>query len=189
VNNKSKSKARNESESEPEDEVSVVLDATSRGLPKRSAANKATSKLRDEIMPDVINFEKERKSAKRRRSSGLNDSFISMRDEEEVEERDGKKRKVEKARVEDTEEEAEVEEVVSSSVPPTKSMSKMGTTQGKRTKKRAEDRMSVDEDEPSKRNGVKATQSKKGSHASDVAINQLCVNCFPPVILAHRITL
>lgn len=189
VNNKSKSKARNESESEPEDEVSVVLDATSRGLPKRSAANKATSKLRDEIMPDVINFEKERKNAKRRRSSGLNDSFISMRDEEEVEERDGKKRKVEKARVEDTDEEAEVEEAVSSSVPQTKSMSKMGATQGKRTKKRAEDEMSIDEDEPSKRNGVKATQNKKGSHASDVAINQLYVKCFSPIILAHRITL
>ncbi|KAG1767131.1 hypothetical protein EDD22DRAFT_876793 [Suillus occidentalis] len=157
------SKPRNESESEPENEVSVVLDATSRGLPKRSAANKATSKLRDEIMPDVINFEKERKNAKRRRSSGLNDSFISMRDEEEVEERDGKKRKVEKARVEDTDEEAEVEEVVSSSVPQTKSMSKMGTTHGKLSTKT----------KPSKRNGVKATQNKKGSHASDVAINQL----------------
>jgi len=179
VNNKSKSKVRNESESEAEDEVSVVLDATSRGSPKRSAANQATSKLQDEIMSDVINFEKERKNAQQMRSSGLYDSFISLRDEEEVEERYGKKCKVEKARVEDADEEAEVEEVSSSSVPQTKSMSKMGTTHGKCTKKRAEDRMNTDEDKPSSRNSVKATQNKKGSHASDVAINQLYVNCPP----------
>jgi hypothetical protein len=67
-----------------------------------------------------------------------------LRDEEEVEEQDGKKRKVEKARVEDADKEAEVEEVGSSSVPQTKSTSKMGATHGKRTKKRAEDRMSID---------------------------------------------
>ncbi|KAG2338757.1 hypothetical protein BDR05DRAFT_918059 [Suillus weaverae] len=176
VNTKSKFKAWNESESEHEDELSVVLDtssATSRGLPKRSAANKATSKLRDEIMPDVINFEKERKNAKRRRSSGLNDSFMSLGEEEEVEERDGKKRKMEKACSEDADEEAEVEEVISSSIPQTKSKSKAGTTQGKGTKKRAEDGMSIDEDEPSKRKNVKATQNKKGSHVPDVATNQL----------------
>ncbi|KAG1837309.1 hypothetical protein DFJ58DRAFT_816048 [Suillus subalutaceus] len=175
VKGKSKFEARNESESEHEDEVSVVSDTyTSRGLPKRSAANKATSKLRDEIMPDVVNFEKERKNAKRRRSSGLNDSFIPLRDEEEVEEeRNGKKRKVDKARAED--EETEVE-VISSSIPQKKSKSKTRTTEGKGTKKRAEDEMSIDEDEPSRRKGVKgvkATQNKKGLHTPDVATNQL----------------
>ncbi|KAG1786369.1 uncharacterized protein HD556DRAFT_1248380 [Suillus plorans] len=175
VKNKSKSKARNQSESEHEDEVSVVLDTySSRGLPKRSAANKATSKLRDEIMPDVVSFEKERKNAKRRHSSGLNDSFISLRDKEEVEEeRDMKKRKVEKARAEDTDNEAEVEDIISSSSPQTKSKSKTGTTEGKGTKRRAGDEMSVDEDEPSKKKGGKTTQNKKGSRASDIATNHL----------------
>ncbi|KAG1847384.1 hypothetical protein F4604DRAFT_1594505 [Suillus subluteus] len=169
VKGKSKFEARNESESEHEDEVSVVSDTyTSRGLPKRSAANKATSKLRDEIMPDVVNFEKERKNAKRRRSSGLNDSFIPLRDEEVEEERNGKKRKVDKARAEDADEETEVE-VISSSIPQTKSKSKTG----KGTKKRAEDEMSIDEDDSSRRKGVKATQNKKGLHAPDVATNQL----------------
>lgn len=167
VKGKSKSEARNESESEHEDDVSMVSDTyTSRGLLKRSAANKATSKLRDEIMPDVVNFEKERKNAKRRRSSGLNDSFISLRDEEEVKEkRDGKKRKVEKARAEDADGETEVE-VIS-----TKSKTKV--TESKGAKKRVEDVMSIDEDEPSKRKGVKANQNKKGSYAPDVATNQL----------------
>ncbi|KAG2357386.1 hypothetical protein BDR07DRAFT_1363282 [Suillus spraguei] len=167
VKNKSKSKARDESASEHDDDISVVSDAyTSRGLLKRSAANKATSKLRDEIMPDVVNFEKERKNAKRRRSSGLNNSFIPLGDEEEAEEkRDGKKRKVDNARAEDADEEAEVEEVISSSISHTKLKSK--------SKKRAEDGMDIDEDEPSKRKGMKATQNKKGSHASDVATNQL----------------
>ncbi|KAG2097274.1 uncharacterized protein F5147DRAFT_583688 [Suillus discolor] len=171
MKNKSKSKARNQSESEHEDEVSVVLDTySSRGLPKRSAANKATSKLRDEIMPDVVSFEKERKNAKRRHSSGLNDSFISLRDKEEVEEeRDMKKRKVEKARAEDTDNEVEVGDIISSSSPQTKSMSKTG----KGTKRRAEDGMSVDEDEPSKKKGGKATQNKKGSHVPDAATNHL----------------
>ncbi|KAG2065402.1 hypothetical protein BDR04DRAFT_1145402 [Suillus decipiens] len=171
VKKKSKLKARDESASEHDDDVSVVFDAyTSRGLSKRSAASKATSKLRDEIMPDVVNFEKERKNAKRRRSSGLNDSFIPLGDKEEAEEkRDGKKRKVDKARAEDADEEAEVEEVISH----TKSKSKTGTTEGKGAKKRAEDGMDIDEDELSKRKGVKATQNKKGLHASDVATNQL----------------
>ncbi|KAG2126475.1 hypothetical protein BD769DRAFT_1357854 [Suillus cothurnatus] len=167
VKGKSKSEARNESESEHEDDVSMVSDTyTSRGLLKRSAANKATNKLRDEIMPDVVNFEKERKNAKRRRSSGLNDSFVSLRDEEEVKEkRDGKKRKVEKARAEDADGETEVE-VIS-----TKSKTKV--TESKGAKKRVEDVMSIDEDEPSKRKGVKANQNKKGSYAPDVATNQL----------------
>ncbi|KAG1896173.1 uncharacterized protein F5891DRAFT_1055500 [Suillus fuscotomentosus] len=174
VKNKSKSKARNQSESEHEDEVSVVLDTySSRGLPKRSAANKATSRLRDEIMPDVVSFEKERKNAKRRHSSGLNDSFISLRDKEVEEERDMKKRKVEKARAEDTDNEVEVGDIISSSSPQTKSKTKTGTTEGKGTKRRAEDVMSVDEDEPSKKKGGKATQNKKGSRASDVATNQI----------------
>ncbi|KAG2140533.1 uncharacterized protein EDB93DRAFT_1161734 [Suillus bovinus] len=148
---KSKSKARNQSESEHEAEVSVVLDtSTSRGLPKRSAANKATSKLRDEIMPDVVNYEKERKNAKRRHSSGLNDSFIPLRDKEE-----------------DTDDEAEVEDIISSSIPRTKSMSKTGTTEGKGTKKRAEEGTSIDEAEPSKRKGARAIQNKNVSHAND----------------------
>ena len=60
---------------------------TSRGLSKRSAANRATSKLKEVIIPDVINFGKERKNAKRRRSSGLNDSFTPLHDEEEVEQK------------------------------------------------------------------------------------------------------
>ncbi|OAX40254.1 hypothetical protein K503DRAFT_714884 [Rhizopogon vinicolor AM-OR11-026] len=173
VKGKSKSRGRNESEPERVDESSAAVDSssTSRGLSKRSAANKATSKLREVIMPDVINFEKERKNAKRRRSSGLNDSFMPLGDEEEIEQkRDGKKRKVENPREEDEEEEAEVEVVISSSIPQTKSQ--MGTTQGKGPKKRAEHKMSVDEDEASKGKGSKATQNKKGSQVPNVDADQ-----------------
>ena len=95
-------------------------------------------------MPDVINFEKERKNAKRRRSSGPNDSFMPLHDEEEVEQkREGKKRKVEDSREEDEEEEAEVEEIISSSIP---TKSKVGTTRSKGPKKRAEHEMSIDDD-------------------------------------------
>jgi hypothetical protein len=78
-------------------------------------------------MPDVINFEKERKNEKRRRSTG-GESVILVEDEEEDMEREGKRRKLEKggsresgkgkanklARQEvEEEEEAEVEDVIS----------------------------------------------------------------------------
>ncbi|KAG6371485.1 hypothetical protein JVT61DRAFT_9520 [Boletus reticuloceps] len=101
-------------EEEGDNATSMIVDApvtsTSRGGPRRSAANKATTRLRD-IMPDVVNFEKEQKQAKRRRSMG-GESVASVRgEEEEREERGGKRRKV--AAVEDEEEEeAEVEDVV-----------------------------------------------------------------------------
>ena len=165
VKDKLKSRVQNESGPEHAEEFSA-----SRGLSKRSAANRATSKLKEVIMPDVINFEKERKNAKRRRSSGLNDSFMPLHDEEEVEQkREGKKRKVEDSREEDEDEEAEVEEVISSSIP---TKSKVGTTRGKGPKKRAEHEMSVDEDESSKDKGAKASQTKKGSHARNVDTGQ-----------------
>lgn len=180
VKNKSKSKVQTESEPEHADEGSAGMDSssTSRGLSKRSAANKATSKLRDEIMPDVINFEKERKNAKRRRSSGLNAIFMPVSDEEQVEQkRDGKRRRVVNSREEDEEEEAEVEDVISSSKSQTKF--KTGTTRGNRPKKRAEYEMSVDEDELSKGKSAKATQNKKESHAHNVETNQPYVICSP----------
>jgi hypothetical protein len=179
VKNKSKSKSTVQNESEPEhtSEVSGGMDSsTSRGLSKRSAANKATSKLRDEIMPDVMNFEKERKNAKRRRSSGLNDSFVPLHDEEEIEQkRDGKRRKVDSSREEDEGEEAEVEEVIFSSAPQAKS--KTGTSQRKGTKKRAEHETSVDEDEPLKKTAPKGSQKKKGLDAHNVNTKQLYVIC------------
>jgi len=157
VKDKLKSRVQNESGPEHAEEF-----PTSRGLSKRSAANRATSKLKEVIMPDVINFEKERKNAKRRRSSGLNDSFMPLHDEEEEVEqkREGKKRKVEDSREEDEEEEAEVEGVISSSIP---TKSKVGTTRGKGPKKRAEHEMSVDEDEPSKGKGAKASQTQQSN--------------------------
>ena len=98
-----------------DNDTSMIVDSpvasTSRGGPRRSAANKATTRLREEIMPDVVNFEKEQKQAKRRRSVG-GESVTSVREVEEREERGGKKRKVAKEVVEEVEEEAEVEVVV-----------------------------------------------------------------------------
>ncbi|KAF9219682.1 hypothetical protein BS17DRAFT_788949 [Gyrodon lividus] len=83
---------------EPEGDTSMVVDSplttTSRGGTRRNAANKASTKLR-KIMPDVINFEKERKNEKRRRSMG-GGSVILLGDDEEDREREGKRRKLEK---------------------------------------------------------------------------------------------
>lgn len=99
-------------------DISMVVDtpviSTSRGGPRRSAANKATTRLREEIMPDVVSFEMEQKQAKRRRSAG-GESVASVRgeEEEETEERRGKRRKVAaEEEEEEEEEEAEVEDVV-----------------------------------------------------------------------------
>lgn len=100
---------------ETDNDISMIVNfpgaSTSRSGPRRSAANKATTRLRDEVMPDVVNFEKEQKQAKRRRSAG-GESVASLRDEEDEvrEERAGKRRKV--VVVEEEEEEAEVEDVV-----------------------------------------------------------------------------
>ncbi|KAF8841436.1 hypothetical protein BDN67DRAFT_980341 [Paxillus ammoniavirescens] len=123
---------RTAAESELENEISMVVDSplttsTARGGSKRNAANKANTKLREEIMPDVINFEKQRKNEKRRRSKG-GESVISLEDDEEERERERKKRKFEKDRPRDNakgkakkrvsddeeeDEEAEVEDVIS----------------------------------------------------------------------------
>ncbi|KIK27824.1 hypothetical protein PISMIDRAFT_7822 [Pisolithus microcarpus 441] len=65
-----------------------------RGGIRRSAANKATAKLRDVVMPDVIDYENERKNQKRRRSVGGQLALFS-REEDAVESRHVKKRKVE----------------------------------------------------------------------------------------------
>ncbi|KAI6032733.1 hypothetical protein F5J12DRAFT_712976 [Pisolithus orientalis] len=65
-----------------------------RGGPRRSAANKATVKLRDAVMPDVIDYEKERKNQKRRRSAGGR-SLFSLGEDDVAESRLVKKRKVE----------------------------------------------------------------------------------------------
>jgi hypothetical protein len=119
-------------EFELENEISMVVDSplttsTARGGSKRNAANKASTKLREEIMPDVINFEKQRKNEKRRRSRG-GESVISLEDDEGERERERKKRRLEKDRPrengkgkakkrvsddEEEDEEAEVEDVIS----------------------------------------------------------------------------
>lgn len=65
-----------------------------RGGIRRSAANKATAKLRDVVMPDVVDYENERKNQKRRRSVGGQSALFS-REEDAVEGRHVKKRKVE----------------------------------------------------------------------------------------------
>ena len=180
VKNRLKSKMQSESGPEHEEGILAAIESSSsRGVSKRSAANKATNKLRDEIMPDVVNFEKERKNAKRRHSSGLNDSFAPLRDEEEVEQkRDSKRRRVESSREvdKDGDEEAEVEEAVASSNPQPKA--RMGATQRKGPK-RAECDMSVDEDELSKGKSTKATQNKKGLHTHNADGNQPCVIYLP----------
>ncbi|KIK88110.1 hypothetical protein PAXRUDRAFT_802378 [Paxillus rubicundulus Ve08.2h10] len=119
-------------EFELENEISMVVDSpltmsTSRGGSKRNAANKASTKLREEIIPDVISFEKQRKNEKRRRSKG-GESAISPEDADEQRERERKKRKIEKDKPrgngkgkakkpvsddEEDEEEAEVVNVIS----------------------------------------------------------------------------
>ena len=115
---RAKTRADDDGDMDEEEELNVtsmIVDvpaiSASRGGPRRSAANKATTRLREEIMPDVVSFEKEQKQAKRRRSAG-GDSIMSVRgeEEEEREERSGKKRKV--ATEVEEEEEAEVEDVV-----------------------------------------------------------------------------
>ncbi|KAI6044605.1 hypothetical protein EDC04DRAFT_2936196, partial [Pisolithus marmoratus] len=93
-----------------------------RGGIRRSAANKATVKLRDVVMPDVIDYENERKNQKRRRSTGGQSSLFSWGENDAVESRHGKKRRVEpedtkadakgkgkKAKLQEENEEQEVE--------------------------------------------------------------------------------
>lgn len=103
------------------DDISMIVDSPAapvRGGSRRSAAKKATMKLREEVMPDVINYEKERKVEKRRRTAG-DESILSLRDEEDEEDRTrGKRRKVDdegtkgkarKTKQPEEDEEAEVE--------------------------------------------------------------------------------
>ena len=107
--------------------------SSSRGGPRRSAANKASTRLREEIMPDVISFEKERKQAKRRRSGDW-ESVSSVREVEEEEkrlEKSGKRRKVSKDEEEEVEE-AEVEVVVLAKPKPRQSIGK-GKEKGRAT--------------------------------------------------------
>ncbi|KAG9311151.1 hypothetical protein JVU11DRAFT_8217 [Chiua virens] len=110
---KEESKTRTNKHNDVDDsEISLIVDATpiSRGGPRRSAANKATTRLREEIMPDVIHFEKEQKQMKRRRSTG-GESIASVGGEGGREKR-GKKRRLATEVAEEEEEEAEVEDVV-----------------------------------------------------------------------------
>ncbi|KAL4080140.1 hypothetical protein V8B97DRAFT_700237 [Scleroderma yunnanense] len=108
---------------DPGDNISMVVDsptAPARKGPRRSAANKASAKLREEIMPDVNNYEKERKTEKRRRSVG-DESILSLRVEEDEEDRgrvkrrkvdeEGTKGKTRKTKQQEADEEAEVEMV------------------------------------------------------------------------------
>ena len=102
------------------DDISMIVDSPAapvRSGPRRSAAKKATVKLREEVMPDVVNYEKERKVEKRRRTAG-DDSMLSLRDEDEEDRVRGKRRKVDdegtkgkarKTKQREGDEEAEVE--------------------------------------------------------------------------------
>jgi hypothetical protein len=151
-------------EEEADNDTSMVVDApvisTSRGGPRRSAANKATTRLREEIMPDVVTFEMEQKQAKRRRSAG-GESVASMRGEEEGrEERRGKKRKVAMEVEEEVEEEAEVEDVVL--VPSVKAKPKPTNGKGKAKTITA---VSSDEDmdNPPTKNRPSGAQERKGA--------------------------
>lgn len=99
--------------------VDLPVDPVRSG-PRRSAANKATMKLREEVMPDLISYEKERKNEKRRRTTG-DESTLSLREVEDEE--DGLRKKRRKVDEEGTtsksrktkqreDEEAEVERAV-----------------------------------------------------------------------------
>ncbi|KAG6333418.1 hypothetical protein ID866_5668 [Astraeus odoratus] len=105
---------------------------SSRNGLRRNAANKASAKLKEVVMPDVMNYEKERKSEKRRRSIG-GESVLSLREGDEDDGRMGKKRKVDvegakegtmgkmkKAKRQEAVEEAEVKLVVA--IPKDRSM-------------------------------------------------------------------
>ncbi|KAI9457707.1 hypothetical protein HD554DRAFT_2042292 [Boletus coccyginus] len=122
---------------EADNDASMIVDSpvtsTSRVGPRRSAANKATTRLREEIMPDVVSFEKEQKQAKRRRSVA-DESIASVRGEEEKEEKGGKRRKVvADEEEEEEEEEAEVEDVVLESSVKAKPKRIKGNTKGTAT--------------------------------------------------------
>lgn len=103
------------SEEGEDNSISIIVDipmtSTSRGGPRRSAANKATARLREEIMPDVVSFEREQKQAKRRRGVGGESVASWGGEDEDKEERGGKRRKMATQEKEE-EEEAEVEDVV-----------------------------------------------------------------------------
>ncbi|KAH7883429.1 hypothetical protein F5I97DRAFT_1905100 [Phlebopus sp. FC_14] len=117
------------SEAEVEETTSMAVDSpvaatsSARGGVRRSAANKATTKLREEIMPDVVHYENERKKEKRRRSVG-GESIVSMHDEDVATGRDKKRRRVEEEsakgkgkKTQRREEEDEVEEVEMQIIP------------------------------------------------------------------------
>ena len=170
----SKEKAKagaNDSEDAGEDDRSMIIDApvtsTSRGGPRRSAANKATTRLREEVAPDMMNFEKEQKQAKRRRSEG-GQSTVSLR-EVEKEERSGKKRKV-AAEVEEVEEEAEVEDVVLVPSVKAKSRASVGKGKVKVTSTVGSDDDDDDMDNPPTKNKPSGSQEKKGGRGRGKAL-------------------
>lgn len=122
------------SEMEEDNDTSMIIDtpvtSTSRGGPRRSAANKATTRLREEIMPDVVNFQKEQKQAKRRRSVGW-DSIVSVRGVKEEREAGGGKRRKVTTEVEEEEEEEEAEVVDVVLAPSVKTRPKPANGKGK----------------------------------------------------------
>lgn len=134
--------------------VEISGPSTGRGGPRRGAANKATTRLREEIMPDVISFEKEWKLAKRKRSSDWGSTGSVREDvEPEMEERGGaKKRKVPR------EEEEDVEAVSALSV---KSKAKSVSGKGKPRGKTSADSDSEMDDPPAK-NKPSGSNEKKG---------------------------
>lgn len=149
---------------EEDNDTSVIINrpvtSTSRGGPRRSAANKATARLREEIMPDVVSFEREQKQAKRRRSMGW-ESVASLGGEnEETAEKGGKRRKV-VTEVEEEEEEAEVEDVVLAPSIKTKSKPINGKGKAKGTMTVCSDE---DMDDPPVKNKPSGPQEKKGAH-------------------------
>ncbi|KAH0826411.1 hypothetical protein J3R83DRAFT_5384 [Lanmaoa asiatica] len=116
----------------------------------------ATTRLREEIMPDVVIFEKEQKQAKRRRSVG-GESVASVRGEDvERVERGGKRRKV--VTEEEEEEEAEVEDVVLVPSVKTKPRTTNGKGKSKRTTALGSDE---DTDDPPAKNKPSESQEKE----------------------------
>ncbi|KAH7922021.1 hypothetical protein BV22DRAFT_1121771 [Leucogyrophana mollusca] len=156
--------------------------ASVRAPSKRGAASRATTKLRNEIMPDVLQYEKQVKNAKRRRPSEVSLSFAvgggrGEEDDEEGEEggREAKRKRVEKGKgkkraveedeeeVEEEEEEAEVEDVVS---PPRAKPKPKPAKKGKtKVNTASDDEMSVDEYELAvkKKIAAQTKQAKAGS--------------------------
>lgn len=75
--------------------ITESITAFVRDGPRRAAAHKASTKLRTEVMPDLVEYEKERKGEKRRRSMGY-ESRLPLSEECEVEPPEVKKRKIDK---------------------------------------------------------------------------------------------